>query len=95
MLGGFPRRNDANHVTAFALTVTHKEELRTTAHAKHQETILAVRVWLIVELNGQIVIEHRLRILKGDSVLFDVQRSFGWVPFKPNHLYIVWMIVVF
>lgn len=52
-------------------------------------------MWLIVELNGKIVIEHRLCILKGDCMLFDVQRSFGWVPFKPNHLYIVWMVVVF
>ena len=48
---------------------------------------------IVKELNCEFVVENRLRFLKGNTMLSEVRGGLGRVPFKPDHQYIVFMIV--
>jgi hypothetical protein len=72
LLCGFSRGNDADDAAAITLTVADQEKVGTTAHAKHEEAILICRVRIVVELHGKLIIEDRLSLLEGDTMLPEV-----------------------
>ena len=58
-------------------------------HAKQQEALFVFGVFFIEELNSKIIVEDRLRLLKGNAMFSLIGCGFGRVPFKTNHTYIV------
>lgn len=83
MFRGLARRNDANDAATIALTVADEEKMSSATHAKHEKTLLLIRgVRLIVELNGELVVEDRLGFLEGDAMLLEVRDGLGRVPVK-------------
>jgi hypothetical protein len=91
-LGGFACRDDSNEITCFTLAVADEEDPSGIAHAKEEEAFFLGGVLIVVELNGKLVIEDGLGLLEGDSMLPEVGRSLGLIPFKLDHTYSVWIL---
>jgi len=49
--------------------MTHHEDPQATTHPEQEKTILPLRVLVVVELDGVVIVEHRPSFLKGDAVL--------------------------
>ncbi len=91
MLGGFARRDDSNEITGFTLAMADQKDPGGITHTKEEEAFLFSGVFIVVELNGEFVIEDRLGLLEGDPVLPEIGRSLGLIPFKSDHTYSVLM----
>ena len=46
-------------------------------------------MFIVIELNSELIIEDRLGLLEGNSVLSLVRGRFGLIPLKLNHKYSV------
>jgi hypothetical protein len=90
-LGGFACRDDSNEITSFMFAVADKKDPGGITHTKEEEAFLFGGVFIVVELNGEFVIEDRLGLLKGDPVLPEIGRSLGLIPFESDHTYSVLM----
>ena len=91
-LGGFACRNDPNEITRFTLAVADKEDPSCITHAEEEEAFLFDGMLIVIELNGKLIVENRLGLLEGDTVLSEIGRSLGLIPFKLDHTYSVWML---
>jgi len=91
-LGGLASRNDSNEITRFAFTVANEKEPGGITHTKEKEARFFGGVFIVVELDGKFVIEDRLGLLEGDTVLPEVGRSLGLIPFELDHTYSVLMV---
>lgn len=72
MLGRLARGNDADDATIVALTVAYQEKVSAAAHAQHKKAFLIGGVGLIVELDGELVVEDGLSLLEGNTMLPEV-----------------------
>ena len=68
-----------------------QEKVSATAHAEHEKALLVRGVRLVVELDGELVVEDGLGFLEGNTMLPEVRGSLSWIPVELDHLYIVWM----
>src|SRR5690606_17684524 len=75
--------------------MANEEEMSAAAHAEHEKAILVRGMRVVVELDGELVVEDGLRLLEGNSMFPEVRRGLGRIPIEPDHLYIVWMTVAF
>lgn len=75
--------------------MANKEKMSTTAHAEHEKAILSGGAGLVVKLDSTLVVENGLGFLEGYPVFLEVRGGFCRIPFKLNHLYIVWMTEAF
>jgi len=91
-LGGFACRDDANSRAVIPLAMTDDEQLRRGAHAQHEEALFVVGVVIVEELNTILVVENGPGLLKRHLMLFEVCCGFCLIPFKLDHMYIVWTI---
>ena len=91
-LGGFACRNDSNEIACFTLTVADEEDPSGITHTEEEEAFLFGGVLIVIELNGKFVIKDGLGLLEGDTVLPEVGRSLGLIPFELDHTYSVWTL---
>src|SRR3990172_607537 len=75
------------------IAVAHDQHPQRVAHAEHDEAVFIVRMVRIKVSNGILIEEHRLRLLKGDTVSPLVLAALFLVPFETDgsHMYTVHM----
>ena len=59
------------------------------AHVPQQKAFLFVRMLVIDKLNREVIVKNGLCFLKRNLMLFQIRRSFAWMPLKLDHMYIV------
>jgi len=87
----FPRRDDPDHGVVCAKTMADDKRPQLETDAKHQKPVLGRRMIGIIEPDGVLIQEDRLRFLEGDAVLTLVGPALWSVPLETNliHMYIV------
>src|ERR1700741_1839547 len=65
-------RDDANQVALLALAMADDEQFVTGTHAQQQESLLVRRMLFVKELDGELVIEDRFRLIERDMVLSEI-----------------------
>jgi hypothetical protein len=96
---GFVRRglaggNNPDHRFSFTIAVANHHEPKMETKDKQKESILPLRMLVIIELRSKIVIENGLRFLKRYAVIPEVLFGLCGIPLKSNfwHVYIVFTI---
>ena len=71
------------------MAVADNEDSKLEAHAKHDKSILILRVIGVKESNGVLVKKYGLRFFKGNIMFPNVLSALGVMPFKvqPIHTY--------
>ena len=86
---------DANHRVVHSVAVAYNEDSKLEAHAKHDKSILILRMVGVKESHGVLIQKHGLCLFKGNAMFSDVLPVLGVIPFKaqPIHTYNVCNII--